>query len=71
MPVNWKAVAAVLIALAAGAGTPGGAPPPAHAQTMAPYIWGISNQGETCGGYCYGSPNGGQYLCCGIYRPLR
>ncbi len=71
MSMNRKAAVVLLIALAAAAGAAGGAPPPARAQTMAPYIWGISNQGETCGGYCYGSPNGGQYLCCGIYRPLR
>jgi hypothetical protein len=37
------------------------------AQTMEPYIWGISNMGETCAGWCYSGPHGGQYLCCGIY----
>ena len=36
------------------------------AQTMYPYIWGISNMGETCGGWCHGGPRGGQYLCCGV-----
>lgn len=36
------------------------------AQTMQPYIWGISNMGETCGGWCYAGPHGGQYICCGI-----
>jgi hypothetical protein len=38
-----------------------------NAQTMEPYIWGISNQGETCSGYCYSGPRGGQYICCGIH----
>jgi hypothetical protein len=37
------------------------------AQTMEPYIWGISNMGETCAGWCYSGPHGGQYLCCGIH----
>jgi len=36
------------------------------AQTMYPYIWGISNMGETCTGWCYAGPHGGEYICCGV-----
>jgi hypothetical protein len=71
MRTGRKIVAAVAVLVAAAASGSGGAPLPASAQTMAPYIWGISNLGETCGSYCYAGSNSGQYLCCGIYHPLR
>jgi hypothetical protein len=39
------------------------------AQTMYPHIYGISNLGETCSGFCYAGENSGQYLCCGVSKP--
>ena len=57
-------LALVLGAMAALAVT---AVPRGNAQTTEPYIWGISNMGETCLGWCYSGPRGGQYLCCGIH----
>jgi hypothetical protein len=60
---HWSMVAALVIL---GATIATGAARSGHAQTMYPYIWGISNMGETCAGWCYGGPHAGQYLCCGV-----
>jgi hypothetical protein len=59
---RWR-VAMLLLPLAAAAV---GASHRGTAQTMYPYIWGISNLGETCAGWCYAGPHGGEYICCGV-----
>jgi hypothetical protein len=55
----------LVLVLAALAALAGAAVPRGQAQTMYPSIWGISNQGETCGGWCYGSTTH-QYICCRV-----
>ena len=62
----WSTAVALML-LAAAVAT--GAVRTGHAQTMYPYIWGISNMGETCAGWCYAGPHAGQYLCCGVSKP--
>jgi hypothetical protein len=63
-PKSWRtAMALVLGALTALAVA---AVPRGSAQTMYPSIWGISNMGETCSGWCHGGPRGGQWICCRV-----
>lgn len=61
----------VLIVIAASAAASGGGAlaRSGGAQTMYPHIYGVSNLGETCSGWCYGGPDAGQYLCCGVTKP--
>jgi hypothetical protein len=64
---SWRAA---LAGLAVATGVLGiVAVPRGNAQTLYPYIYGISTMGETCLGWCYAGPRGGQYLCCRITTP--
>jgi hypothetical protein len=65
-PKGWRA--AVIVAAAAMGAAAGAAVPRGNAQTAYPAVWGISNLGETCSGWCYGSTNGLQYLCCKVVK---
>ena len=56
---------ALVLAVAALAALAGATVPRGNAQTMYPSIWGISNLGETCSGWCYGS-SPYQYICCRV-----
>lgn len=67
IPKSWRAALAVLAA-ATGA-LAFAAVPRGNAQTSYPSIWGISNLGETCSGWCYGGTHAGQYLCCKVTTP--
>jgi hypothetical protein len=64
-PKGWRA--AVIVAAVAMGAVAGAAVPRGNAQTSYPAIWGISNLGETCGGWCYGSTTH-QYLCCKVVK---
>ena len=66
-PKSWRAALAVLATAAGVAGAV--AVPRGTAQTLYPYIYGISTQGETCSGWCYAGPRGGTYMCCRITTP--
>jgi hypothetical protein len=67
-PKSWRAA---LVLAAAAVGAAAFAPVPrGQAQTLYPYIYGVSNTGETCGGGCYSGPHAGQYLCCRITQLL-
>lgn len=50
-----------IAAVTAAAGTTAALSTRASGQTRLPYIYGISTDGETCGGPC-----GGDYICCRI-----
>jgi hypothetical protein len=57
---------ALVLVLGALAALAVAAVPRGNAQTMYPSIWGISNMGETCSGWCYGGPY--QYICCRVVQ---
>ena len=63
-PKSWRTALALLAAVAGALG--GAAVPRGNAQTAYPSIWGISNMGETCSGWCYGGTY--QYICCKVVK---
>jgi len=67
IPKSWRVALAVLAAAAGAVAM--AAVPRGNAQTLYPYIYGISNMGDTCIGWCYAGPRGGTYLCCRITTP--
>ncbi|MFL5386083.1 MAG: hypothetical protein ACJ8GN_26510 [Longimicrobiaceae bacterium] len=63
-PKSWRAALAGLAVATGVAGVV--AVPRGNAQTAYPSVWGISNMGETCSGWCYGGQY--QYICCKVVK---